>query len=95
MVHRTALRDLPRALAMLAPERDAAERELLERAREAGTLGTAGRFALTGDAFRQGRELDEAMLVRFERELRRRPKLPLYGPYWKKKNRQAGIRAAG
>jgi dipeptidase len=94
LVHRTALRDLPRALGMLAPDRDAAERELVERARGTGTRGAAERFALTEEAFRRGRELDESALARFGGELRRRAKLPLYGPYWRKKNRQAGIDAA-
>jgi secernin len=115
-MHRTALRDLPRALAMLAPERDALEREVLQRVRassvstagtrgeagdssavgdsSAGTCGAAERFALTDEAFRHGRELDERMLARFEGELRRRAKLPLYGSFWRKKNGQAGIRLA-
>jgi len=95
--HRAALRDLPRALAMLEPERDALERDLLQRAggsSSGGTRSTAERFALTDEAFRRGRELDDRMLARFEKELRRTAKLPLYGPYWKKKNRQAGIRLA-
>ena len=48
-------------------------------------------LVLTEGAFRRGRELDEAMLARFEGELRRKPKLPPYGSYWRKKNRQAGI----
>jgi len=90
--HRTALRDLPRALAMLAPERDAAERDLVEKAGKTGTRAVGERFTLTEAAFRRGRELDEAMLARFEGELRPRAKLPLYAPYWRKKNRQAGIR---
>jgi len=93
LVHRTALRDLPRALGMLAPDRDAAERDLVERARRAGTRGAAERFAITEEAFLRGRKLDESALARFGSELRRRPKLPLYGPYWRKKNRQAGIPA--
>ena len=94
LVHRTALRDLPRALEMLVPDRDAEERQLLDRARAAGAASASERFALTEGAFRRGRELDESMLARFEGELRRKTKLPLYGSYWRKKNRQAGIRAA-
>lgn len=93
-MHRMALRDLPRALAVLAPERDALERELLERARKLGRSRDGERFALTDEGFRRGRELDDRMLARFAVELRGRAKLPLYGPYWKKKNRQAGIRLA-
>jgi secernin len=113
-MHRTALRDLPRALAMLAPERDALEQDLLGRARGAGVraagaraagargAGAPGtgsrrpieRFAFTDEAFRRGRELDDAVLARFERELHRKAKLPLYGSYWKKKNGQAEIRLA-
>jgi secernin len=91
LVHRTALRDLPQALEMLVPDRDAAERQLLEHACAAGATQ---RSALTEKAFRRGRELDESMRARFEGELRRKAKLPLHGSYWRKKNRQAGIRAA-
>jgi dipeptidase len=94
LVHRAALQNLPRALEMLMPDRDAEERHLLDRARAAGTARASERFALTEGAFRRGRELDDSMLARFEGELRRKTKLPLYGSYWRKKNRQAGIRAA-
>lgn len=97
LVHRTALRDLPRALEMLAPERDTLERELLRRALEAGGGGVARdgeRFALTDESFRRGRELDEMMLAQFARKPLSKAKLPLYASYWRNKNGQAGIRLA-
>ncbi len=95
-VHRAALRDLPQALGIIAPARDAAERDLLARAEAAGSSTRAGaaRFAVTAAAFRAGDALDAAALARLERELRPRLKLPLYGPYWRSRDREAGLTAA-
>jgi secernin len=89
LVHRRALHDLPRALALLAPERDALERRLLEGARE--TVGRGAGFLLTEEAFRRARELDEALVPRLETEpgpLRRRS---LYRSYWRRKNEEARV----
>ena len=90
LVHRRALRDLPRALALLAPERDALERRLLEGARETVGRGASG-FPLTEEAFRRARELDEALVPRLEAELGPSPKRPPYRSYWRRKNEEARV----
>ena len=89
-VHRLALRDLPGALRVLAPERDALEQRLLDEAGRA-EADPAGRFALTEEAFRCGDELDERLLERFARELRHGASWPPFQSYWRKRNRQAGL----
>ena len=95
-VHRAALRDLPRALGIIEAARDATESDLLAKAGAAGSSTRAGaeRFAVTTAAFRAGGELDAAALARLEGELRPRSKLPLYGPYWRRQDREAGLTAA-
>lgn len=89
LAHRRALLDLPRALALLAPQRDSLERRLLEKARE-----TPG-MVLTEEAFRRARELDDALVPRLESELGGSPwQRPPYRWYWRRRNREGRLPVA-
>jgi len=90
LVHRRALRDLPRALERLTPDRDALERRLQEGARAVAAGGAEG-FPLTEEAFRRGRELDDGLLSRLDEEPGASVKLPPYRSYWRRKNREARV----
>jgi dipeptidase len=93
LVHRRALHDLPRALALLVPERDALEHEFLARARETDGRG-ASAFTLTQEAFRRARELDEALLPRLEGEVAPWARWPPYRSYWRRRNEEVRVGVA-
>jgi dipeptidase len=90
IVHRIALRDLPRSLALIAPRRDELERELLLATRGPDS-GSEARFKVTEDAFRRSAELDEAFVAELRRNLRPAAALYPYRSYWRKANREARI----
>lgn len=87
-LHRRALADLDDFLTRFAPERDALERRLTERALAVEAGGSAARRALSDEAFALADALDEAWLER----LPRRPLAgPLRGRYWRRLDRRAHL----
>jgi len=89
-VHRLSLRNLPQALGVIAPERDALERRFLVAAGEVERRGET-RFSLTESAFRESAALDESLPGRLDATPRSAPKRFPYRSYWRRRNAEAGL----
>jgi secernin len=87
-LHRRILFDYPARIQVIREERQALEREFVDRADSASGKK---RFALTEEAFQRSREAEERWLKIIENmPLERRPGL-VYQRYWTIQNRNAGL----